>query len=100
MVIIFDYSANFRLKGIDVGKFNQNMIRKYNASISQLRPEMRRIFFPLKQESFIKARQGLLSFAFVREPFERLASAYWDKMDRHWSMRSDYKEMRDEILKK
>ena len=55
------------------------------------------------QESFVKAKDELLSFAFVREPFERLASAYWDKMDRNWTKVRrvhDYQEMRDEIIKK
>ena len=64
---------------------------------------MRKIYFPLKQESFVRAKDGLLSFAFVREPFERLASAYWDKMDRNWTNWEnvyDTIEMRDKIIRK
>jgi hypothetical protein len=77
------------------------MKNRFNLNATQFRPELRKKFFPLKQDSFLKAKNGLLSFVFVREPFQRLASAYWDKMDRNWT--SIYKthqaqEMRDEIL--
>ena len=49
----------------------------------------------------LDAKKNLLSFVFVREPFERLISSYYDKMDRDWSKpQYDLRWMRDEIIKK
>ena len=49
----------------------------------------------------LDAKKNLLSFVFVREPFERLISSYYDKMDRDWSKQQyDLRWMRDEIIKK
>ena len=49
----------------------------------------------------LEAKKNLLSFVFVREPFERLISSYYDKMDRDWSKpQYDLRWMRDEIIKK
>ena len=87
-----------RLKGRDVKQFNDMMKNRFNLNATQFRPELRKKFFLLKQDSFLKAKNGLLSFVFVREPFQRLASAYWDKMDRNWTLTHQAQEMRDEIL--
>ena len=67
----------------------------------EFRPYMRQHFFPLKNNSFLDAKDDLLSFVFVREPFERLVSSYYDKMDRDWSKPVyDLRWMRDEIIHK
>ena len=78
-------------------------MNRLHLNTSQLQPELRKKFFRLKQDSFLQAKNSLLSFVFVRDPFQRLASTYWDKMDRNWSNPLsvyDGQEMRDEILQK
>lgn len=65
------------------------------------RPLMREEHFPLKNETFTQAKESLLSFVFVREPFARIVSAYNDKMVRDWSKPVfDLRWMRDEIMEK
>ena len=75
-------------------------MRTAGLDASQYRPELRKKYFRLKQDSFLQAKNGLLSFVFVREPFQRLASAYWDKMDRNWTTQHQAQSMRNEILLK
>ena len=69
----------FRLRGMSVVYYDKKLKREgYN--ISQWRPQMRERIFPLEHISFIDARKDLLSFVFVREPFQRIVSCYHDKM--------------------
>ena len=53
--------------------------------VQQWRPKMRERIFPLQHTSFLDARKDLLSFVFVREPFQRIVSCYHDKMMQDWS---------------
>ena len=74
----------FRLRGMSVVYYDKKLKREgYN--ISQWRPKMRERIFPLQHVSFIDARKDLLSFVFVREPFQRIVSCYYDKMMKDWS---------------
>ena len=61
-------------------------LRREKYGVSQRRPEMRRRLFHLQHDvSFLEANKKLFSFVFVRDPFQRIASAYYDKMDRNWN---------------
>ena len=51
--------------------------------VQQWRPKMRERIFPLQHTSFLDARKDLLSFVFVREPFQRIVSCYHNKMMQH-----------------
>ncbi len=86
---------------MDIDKYQQKLRKKEHMDPSQFRPTLRERFFPLKNDTFVQAKDSLLSFVFVREPFERLASSYYDKMNRDWSKSVyDLRWMRDEILQK
>lgn len=90
--------CNFRLHGYDITKY-QKKLSNQHISHDQWRPEMRKNIFYLRNQSFVQARDSLLSFVFVREPFERLVSTYHNKMVRDWSKPAfDLRWMRDEIL--
>ena len=70
---------------------------------SQWRPEIRRRLFNLQQISFKEAKDNLFSFVFVREPFQRIVSCYYDKMDQDWSkpgLAYRMTWMRNEIIEK
>ena len=70
---------------------------------SQWRPEIRKRLFNLQQLSFKEAKDDLLSFVFVREPFQRIVSCYYDKMDTDWSKPGRVFRMtwmRNEIIEK
>jgi len=89
------------LKGKNIHEVNKELANQLHLQPPEFRPYMRQHFFPLKNNSFLDARDDLLSFVFVREPFERLVSSYYDKMDRDWSKPVyDLRWMRDEIIHK
>ena len=91
----------FRLKGLSVVRFIFQL-RRANYGVSQWRPEMRKSLFHLQHDvSFLEAQKKLFSFVFVRDPFQRIASAYYDKMSRNWNKPAyDLRWMRDEIIKR
>ena len=68
----------------------------------EIRPEIKRRMFQLEDDSIEEANKRLVSFAFVRDPFDRLVSSYYNKMVmRNWlAVRQDLRWMRDEILAK
>ena len=68
----------------------------------EIRPEIKRRMFQLEDSSIREANQKLISFTFVRDPFDRLVSCYYNKMVMdHWlAIRQDLRWMRDEILTK
>ena len=67
-----------------------------NLKNNEVRPAFRKIYFPHENLTYWQAKESLLTFAFVREPFERIVSSYNNKMlgitDLFW--------MRKEILLK
>ena len=97
----FNLGIWYRLKGKNIGEVTKKLNDQLHLQPPEFRPYMRQHFFPLKNNSFLDARDDLLSFVFVREPFERLVSSYYDKMDRDWSKPVyDLRWMRDEIIHK
>ena len=91
----------FRLNGHDISKFNAKARGQLHLQPPNYRPYMRKHYFQLRNKSFIDAKHNLLSFVFVRDPFERIVSSYYDKMDRDWSKPAfDLRWMRDEIIQK
>ena len=58
--------------------------------------------FQLEDDSIEEANKRLVSFAFVRDPFDRLVSCYYNKMvAKNWlAVQQDLRWMRDEILAK
>ena len=68
----------------------------------EIRPEIKRRMFQLEDDSIEEANKKLVSFAFVRDPFDRLVSSYYNKMVmKNWlAVRQDLRWMRDEILAK
>ena len=97
----FNLDIWYRLKGKNIGEVTKKLKDQLHLQPPEFRPYMRQHLFPLKNNSFLDARDDLLSFVFVREPFERLVSSYYDKMDRDWSKPVyDLRWMRDEIIHK
>ena len=97
----FNLGIWYRLKGKNIDEVTKKLKDQLHLQPPEFRPYMRQHFFPLKNNSFLDARDDLLSFVFVREPFERLVSSYYDKMDRDWSKPVyDLRWMRDEIIHK
>ena len=82
-----------------VGAFDKKL-KEEGYDVSQWRPEMRRRIFPLEHNSFKDAKNELLSFVFVREPFERIVSCYHDKMNRDWSKPQFDLKVADKTCKK
>ena len=80
----------------------RNKLVKEGFKQDEIRPEIKRRMFQLKENSLNLANEKLLSFAFVRDPFERLASCYYNKMVMsNWHrVKQDLRWMRDEILVK
>ena len=89
-----------RLNGYDLRTYTKKL-RLAGFKQDQLRPEIRRRMYPLRDETIQAANDKLLSFAFVRDPFDRLVSCYYNKMVmKNWSeKKQDLKWMRDEILR-
>ena len=52
-----------RLKGRDVKQFNDMMKNRFNLNATQFRPELRKKFFLLKQDSFLKGAKYLGVFS-------------------------------------
>ena len=97
---IFNLGIWYRLKGKNIDEVTKKL-NQLHLQPPEFRPYMRQHFFPLRNNSFLDAKDDLLSFVFVREPFERLVSSYYDKMDRDWSKPVyDLRWMRDEIIHK
>ena len=78
------------------------MLEKKGFKQEEVRPEIKRRMFKLVDDSIEKANEKLVSFAFVRDPFDRLVSCYHDKMlmTNWFKAHKDLRWMRDEILKK
>ena len=66
----------------------------------QLRPEIKRRMYQLEDELIEEANKKLVSFTFVRDPFDRLVSCYYNKMvmTNWFKIQQDLRWMRDEIL--
>ena len=58
--------------------------------------------YKLEDDSIEKANEKLVSFAFVRDPFDRLVSCYYNKMlmTDWFKAQEGLRWMRDEILTK
>ena len=78
------------------------MLEKKGFKQEEVRPEIKRRMFKLVDDSIEKANEKLVSFAFVRDPFDRLVSCYYDKMlmTNWFKAHKDLRWMRDEILTK
>ena len=93
------------MNGKDIAEETRKAIQKSrpHLKLQEVRPYLRQHYFKLRNNTFLEAKQRLLSFVFVREPFERLVSSYYDKMDRDWSNPSQderFTRMRNAIIKR
>ena len=94
-------SIPFRLKGYDLKSYRQNLVKE-GFKQDELRPEIKRRLYQLKDDTIVDANKKLVSFAFVRDPFDRLVSCYYNKMVMsNWlKVYQDLRWMRDEIITK
>ena len=71
----------------------------------QVRTELKKRLFPLQSDSMWTANKNLLTFAFVRDPFDRIESCYQNKMVQgNWMLwtkgEKDLRWMRDIIIER
>ena len=97
--VITLFSFAYRVKGYDLKSYRQILV-KQGFKQDELRPEIKRRMYKLEDESIEKANEKLVSFAFVRDPFDRLVSCYYNKMimTNWFKVHQDLRWMRDEIL--
>ena len=84
-----------KLRGYELKKYRETLMKKHGLVQSQIRPEIRKRHFALQEDSVNEANEKLVSFAFVRDPFDRLESCYYNKMV---IKDQSLKWMRDHIL--
>ena len=89
------------MKGYDLKSYRKTLMTE-GFRQEEIRPEIRSRIYQLKDESIEEANKRLVSFAFVRDPFDRLVSCYYNKMVmNNWlAVQQDLRWMRDEILTK
>ena len=89
------------MRGVDLQTYKQTLVKE-GFQPNNTWPEIRRRMYPLEDCSLKEANEKLVSFAFVRDPFDRLVSCYYNKMFlKDWfTTEQDLKWIRDEILTK
>ena len=91
----------YRVKGYDLKSYRQILVKE-GFKQDELRPEIKRRMYKLEDDSIEKANEKLVSFTFVRDPYDRLVSCYYNKMimTNWFKIHQDLRWMRDEILTK
>ena len=87
------------MRGFDLGTYKQTLVEE-GFEPNNTWPEIRRRLYPPEDNSVREANQKLVSFVFVRNPFDRLVSCYYNKMiQRNWlTTQQDLRWIRDQIL--
>ena len=94
---------SYRLKGYDLKNYRQFLLDS-GFHLNEIRPEIKRRLFQIKDDSKKEANTKMVSFAFVRDPFDRIVSCFHSKMVRKDWLEIEHSQqlrwMRDEILEK